>query len=99
MQRPLQLFERAADLRHRLVLPLVQLAGDLGHQLHGGRQLRKPAGGHHDGVQLCLQSGLVLLHDVPQRDGHVVPSGFAAAAALTDSRTLQASGGEHEGSR
>lgn len=35
MQRSFQLIKRAGNLCHRLVLPLVQLAGDLSHQLDG----------------------------------------------------------------
>lgn len=47
MQRPFQLLERAGDLGHRLGLPLVQLPGDLAHQLDGRRELREPAGARH----------------------------------------------------
>lgn len=44
-QRRLQLLEGAADLGHRLLLPLAQLLADLRHQPHGRRQLREPAPG------------------------------------------------------
>lgn len=35
MQRPLQLFKRTGNVCYRLVLPFIQLARDLSHQLDG----------------------------------------------------------------
>ena len=53
MQRPLQLFKRTGNLHDRLGLPLVQLAGDLAHQLDGCRQLREPAR-RHNVINVCF---------------------------------------------
>lgn len=44
VQRLLQLLERSRDFSHGPHLPVVELPGDLRHQLDGRCQLREPAG-------------------------------------------------------